>query len=213
VAQELVPIESKQPVALHTVDEIGRMAKAITASGLFGIKTVEQAAALMLIAQAEGLHPATAARDYHIIQGRPTLKADAMLARFQTFGGRVEWHELTDYKAEATFIHAQGGSVKLSWDTARAKQAGLSVGKDNWQKYPRAMLRARLISEGVRTVYPGCVVGTYTPEEVEELDQPKRKKAPVDVTKIAEVTTSTDDLKNDEFVKQLDAAEAASKTK
>ena len=48
----------------------------------------------------------------------------------------------------------------------QAHAIGLA-GKDNWNKYPRAMLRSRCVSEGIRTVYPGCVVGTYTDEEVE----------------------------------------------
>jgi hypothetical protein len=30
------------------------------------------------------------------------------------------------------------------------------------------MLRARVASEGIRSVYPGCVVGVYTPEEVQD---------------------------------------------
>ena len=33
------------------------------------------------------------------------------------------------------------------------------------------MLRARVISEGIRTVYPGVVVGVYTPEEVSDMPQ------------------------------------------
>jgi hypothetical protein len=32
------------------------------------------------------------------------------------------------------------------------------------------MLRARVISEGIRTVYPGVAVGIYTPEEVNDFD-------------------------------------------
>ena len=67
--------------ALVPYNDIERMGSAIAKSGLFGIKTPEQAIALMLIAQAEGMHPAIAARDYHVISNRPTLKADAMLAR------------------------------------------------------------------------------------------------------------------------------------
>ena len=38
--------------------DIEKMGERIAASGLFGIKTVEQAVALMLVAQAEGAHPA-----------------------------------------------------------------------------------------------------------------------------------------------------------
>jgi hypothetical protein len=54
-----------------------------------------------------------------------------------------------------------------------AKKIGLAS-KDNWKNYARAMLRARCVSEGVRTVYPGCVVGVYTPEEVETFKTPSQ---------------------------------------
>jgi hypothetical protein len=55
----------------------------------------------------------------------------------------------------------------VTWTLAHAKQIGIAS-KDNWRNYPRAMLRARCISEGIRAVYPGCVVGVYTPEEVQD---------------------------------------------
>ena len=61
-------------------DDQERMASAIAKSGLFGLKDQTQVLALMAVAQAEGRHPATVAKEYHIIQGRPALKADAMLA-------------------------------------------------------------------------------------------------------------------------------------
>jgi hypothetical protein len=152
------------------VSDIERMAMAVAKSQLFGIKSNDQALALMLIAQAEGRHPAIAARDYHIVQGRPTLKADAMLARFQEAGGRVEWHCYTGERCEATFSHPAGGSLRMGWTLADAKQAGLTGKPGPWQQFPRAMLRARLISEGIRTVYPGVVCGTYTPEEVADFE-------------------------------------------
>jgi hypothetical protein len=157
------------------VNDIQTMAVAVVKSGLFGMKTVEQATALMLIAQAEGYHPALAARDYHIIQGRPTLKAETMMARFQQQGGRVEWKTLTDTEVTAVFSHPSGGSASITWTFEQAKKAGLT-NKDNWKNYPRAMLRARVVSEGIRTVYPGVVLGVYTPEEVQDIpnhSQPK----------------------------------------
>jgi len=154
----IVPFEEKMTYA-----------RAIAASGLFGINRPEEAIALMGICEAEGLHPAIAARDYHIIQGRPTLKADAMLARFQQAGGSVKWTEYNDDVVTGVFAHPQGGELTLSWTMERAKQIGLAR-NPTWGKYPRAMLRARCISEGIRTVYPGCVVGVYTPEEVESFD-------------------------------------------
>ena len=153
--------------ALVPVDQIERMASAVASSGLFGVKTPQQAMALMLVAQAEGLHPAIAARDYHIVQGRPALKADAMLARFQASGGRVQWREMTEYRVCAEFSHPQGGTIEIDWTIEMAKRAGLTK-NPTWTQYPRAMLRARCVSEGIRTVYPGVVVGTYTPEEIQD---------------------------------------------
>ena len=152
------------------------MANAIVKSGLFGMKTPDQALALMIVATAEGRHPGSVAADYHIIQGRASLKADSMLARFQQSGGRVEWHDHTNEKVSATFSHPAGGSLRIDWDMARAKAAGLG-GKDNWKSYPRQMLRARVISEGVRATFPAVLNGMYTPEEVQEFDAPRPVRA------------------------------------
>lgn len=159
-------------IVQYSVSDMERLASAIAKSKLFGMKTPEEALALMAISQAEGLHPAIAARDYHIINGRPTLKADAMLARFQSAGGKVEWHSYTDECCEATLSHPQGGSVKVMWDMERVKQAEIK-NSSMYNKYPRNMLRARVISEGIRTVYPGVVIGTYTPEEEQEFEPQK----------------------------------------
>lgn len=161
------------------------MASAIVKSGLFGMKTPDQALALMIVATAEGRHPGSVASDYHIIQGRASLKADSMLARFQQSGGRVEWHDHTNEKVSATFTHPAGGSLRIDWDMARAKAAGLG-GKDNWRSYPRQMLRARVISEGVRATFPAVLNGMYTPEEVQEFDAPRPVRA-VKVEPVVEV--------------------------
>jgi hypothetical protein len=175
-------------VVAVTFDEMSRLAEAIAQSGLFGFKTASQALALMAIAQAEGQHPALAARDYHIVQGRPVLKSDAMLARFQAAGGKVEWIEMSDERAEATFSHPQGGKVTLSWDTERARRAGLA-GKDNYKHYARQMLRARVVSEGIRTVFPGAVVGMLSPEEAADIapEAPERDVTPKPLTGVAAI--------------------------
>lgn len=157
--------------ALVPINEIREMAEVAAKSKMFGFKSPDEAMAIMLLCQAENLHPAIAMRDFHVIQGRPALKADAMLARFQQAGGAVKWEEYTDERVSGTFSHPNGGSVTVTWTFEMAKKIGLT-GKDNWRNYARAMLRARCVSEGVRTVYPGCVVGVYTPEEVETFKTP-----------------------------------------
>ncbi|MCD6320386.1 MAG: recombinase RecT [Candidatus Desulfofervidaceae bacterium] len=159
--------KSLAPRESFGIAEVEKIADYVVKSGLFGVNRREQAVALMLLSQAEGLHPMKAIQEYHIIQGRPAMRADAMLARFQKAGGRVEWHELTDSKARATFTHPQGGSVTIEWTVQMARQAGLfDKTGSNWKRYPRAMLRARVISEGIRTIFPGVIAGIYTPEEI-----------------------------------------------
>jgi len=155
-------------VALVPFAEMERMALAIAKSGLFGIRTPDQALALMLVSQSEGRHPALAARDYDLINGRPAKKAESMLRDFLSAGGKIQWHELTDTMAKATFSHPQGGTVCIAWDIPMAKKAGLE-GKEMYKKYPRQMLRSRCVSEGVRTIYPAATSGMYVPEEVRDI--------------------------------------------
>jgi hypothetical protein len=148
--------------------EVQGMAEAIARSGLFGMKTPDQALALMLVAQAEGQHPATITQEYDIIQGKAARKTHSVLARFQAAGGTVEWHELSEVIADATFSHKAGGKLRMSWTFDQAKKANLT-NKDNWKNYPRAMLRARCIAEGVRAVYPAALGGMLVAEEAMDL--------------------------------------------
>ena len=187
-----------------SVTELEIMANHIVKSGLFGLRKTEEAVALMLVAQAEGRHPGTVAAEYHIIQGRPALKADAILARFQSAGGKVEWSEYTDECVSGTFSHPAGGSLKVDWDMNRAKAAGLGT-KDNWKKYPRQMLRARVISDGVRGVYPAVLQGFYTPEEVQDFapststSAPASAPAPAPAKKAKKVEPEVIEIKTEEI--------------
>lgn len=154
-------------------DQLKEMAHYFARSGMFGVTTPEQAFSLLMIAQSEGLHPARAMQEYHVIKNRPTLKAEAMLGRFQQAGGKVKWMKHADDEVVAEFTHEASGTTEVSWNMARAKTAGVT-GNDTWRKYPRQMLRARVISEGVRLSYPACIVGFYVPEEVEAFSEPVR---------------------------------------
>lgn len=155
-----------QPPAMQ-VSEIERVAMAIAQGGLFGSKDPNAVLTLCFLAHAEGQHPAVVFRDYHIIKGRPAKKAEAMLRDFITAGGKIEWHALDDEFADATFSHPGGGTVRIDWTIKRAQKAGIST--DMWKKYPRQMLRSRVISEGVRTVFPGATSGLYEENEVRDI--------------------------------------------
>jgi hypothetical protein len=180
----IVPHQFSAPV--FTMGDIERVALAIAKGGLFGSNDPNAVLTLCLLAQAEGQHPAVVFRDYHIIQGKPAKKADAMLRDFVQAGGKVEWHQLTNDVADATFSHPGGGTVRIDWTMQRAQQAGLAT--PMWKKYPRQMLRSRVISEGVRTVYPGATSGLYEVGEVQDIvaDQPARTAPPEPIADVVE---------------------------
>ena len=77
------------------------------------------------------------------------------------------------------FSHPAGGEATITWNDEMVRRADLHRNPTH-QKYPRQMKRARCISEGIRSVFPACVAGVYTPEEV--ADFAPAKGAVVDVT-------------------------------
>jgi hypothetical protein len=174
-------------IAVYGLNDMTKMAEAIAKSGLFGMKSWEQALALMLVAQSENQHPATITQDYDIIQGKACRKTHSVMARFQQMGGRVEWHALTDQIADATFTHPAGGSLRIQWTFEQAKKANLT-GKDNWKNYPRAMLRARVIAEGVRAVYPAAIGGMMVAEEAQ--DAPAAQEKNMGAAEVVSQTTN-----------------------
>lgn len=173
VKSEPAPVAAQtEQRGLVPFDQLKAMAQALGAKKLFG-KSADELLPLMLIAQAEGLHPATAAQEYDIIQGKPAINSRAALARFQRSGGKIGWITRTDKEASARFEHPSCiGAVEITWTMERARQANLT-GKTNWRQYPAQMLSARVVAEGVRACYPACLSGLYTVEEVQDFSIPR----------------------------------------
>jgi len=195
---------------LTGIQAIEKMGHYIAQSGLFGVKTPAQAIALMLIAQAEGMHPALAARDYDVIETnggvRPALKAKAKLARFQQSGGKVQWTSYTETVCEATFSHPSAPNpLTIRWTMDDAKRAGLSS-KDNWRNYPRQMLSARVISEGVDKCYPAAGGLMYVPEEVMDFE-------PIEAAEQQKALPEPPQVVLDPFIEMVDAEHLDDRTK
>ena len=161
-----------------SVAEKETIARHVEESHLCGM-TQAQVFTLGLLAEARGIPFISAMMRYHLIpdaQGilRPSLRADAMQAEFQEHGGRVRWLVTTDKEVKAEFSHPlhhpDPFTIVLTIDEMNKK--GITQGKNgtkvNWRQWPRQMLRARAISEGIRAIDPGIVVGIYTPEEVSD---------------------------------------------
>jgi hypothetical protein len=177
---ELVPVtpQSTELAAAGVYDRISDPMQAIKTlglsifkSGIFGLDKPEQGEILAMQCMVEKKSPLELARTYHFIQGQLAIRSDALLAKFQQAGGTVAWMERTDEKVKATFRKGTSSSDIVA-DMKEYVGNGTALGKDgklkdNWKKWPRRMLTARAISEGVRLIAPECCFGTYV---VEELD-------------------------------------------
>ncbi len=177
---ELVPVtpQSTELAAAGVYDRISDPMQAIKTlglsifkSGIFGLDKPEQGEILAMQCMVEKKSPLELARTYHFIQGQLAIRSDALLAKFQQAGGTVAWTERSDEKVKATFRKGTS-SADIIADMKEYVGNGTALGKDgklkdNWKKWPRRMLTARAISEGVRLIAPECCFGTYV---VEELD-------------------------------------------
>jgi hypothetical protein len=154
------------------LDAIQKMGEMIAGSGMFGCSKVEQGCVLAMTCLAEGKAPLELAKTYHIIEGKLTMRSDAMLGRFLTSGGKVKWLVRTNEEVRAMWMH-DGNEIEIGCTVEEMKANGVALSgkgglKDNWRKFPRQMLTARCISEAVRLLAPQIVSGIYTPEEVQD---------------------------------------------
>jgi len=144
-------------------------------SGILGVSNPSQGLIVALTCYTEHISPIEFARTYHIVNGRLSMRADAMQAQFLRQGGRIHWITSTNEKCEAVFSHPEYApeGVTLGLTIEEMVDSGVAVDgrgqlKQTWKSFPRQMLRARIVSEGCRMLTPGIVAGIYTPEEVSE---------------------------------------------
>lgn len=150
---------------------------------------VRQGRAMAIQMLCEGLNPMQLQRRYHWIQGRPSMRADAMRAEFRmNYGGDFEIVEATGDAAHIKFTDAKGREYpsKITWQDAQREpwpwKKGCGPGtdktepsianlKDNWATpLSRAnMLMARATSSALRYICPELVAGVYTPEEMQDV--------------------------------------------
>ena len=153
--------------SVSSIEAIEKVGVAIAKSGMFGVERVEQGFILALQCFTEGLPPMELCKRYHLIQGKLSMRADALLALYRERGGRVKWvkYDADAAQGEWTF---EGQTQNISYTANDAKLAGMLPAKGGgWAKFPAEMLRARCISKSVRMLCPEVVTGTYTPDEVE----------------------------------------------
>lgn len=152
------------------VDSEMRLAKALATSELVPRAYRGKPANVLLainLGRSLGLEPAVALTSVQVIDGQPSLSAQAQAALVRRAG-----HKLRivgdDTTATATIIRSDDPEYehKATWTIDRATKAGLA-GRGAWRTYPAAMLAARAITEVVRLAASDVLLGVaYTAEEL-----------------------------------------------
>jgi hypothetical protein len=169
-------VKSNTAIApIANMSEFLSLAQEFEKSGMFGCTQPGQGAVLLSTCITDRISPIEFIRTYHLIEGKPSMRADAMLAKFTQQGGKYKVLSFTKDKAEGVFLFGDN-EITMSMTMKEAEAAGLTHSKagkikDNWKSFPRQMLWARVVSSAIRLVAPQIVAGVYTPEEVQDFDK------------------------------------------
>jgi hypothetical protein len=171
----------RQPSALPTQSfgEMVAMGEQLVKTGFLPahLRTGAQVAAVILTGRELGMEPMRAVRSLSLVKGKVVESADSQLARFKADGGRAQFKTLTDTEAVLWLRHPNGDEHTETFAMADAHKAGLSS-NDTYRKFPKAMLRSRVITAGLKSVGWEGAIGNYDPEEL--------KGTPLEVAEPAE---------------------------
>ena len=181
-----------------------KLSQILVASRLLprAISTPEAAVTVIMAGRELGLTAMQSLRSIHIIEGKPTMSADLMVALVKR-SPVCRHFSLVESTAERATYETQRrddpSPTRLSFTMAEAQAAGVAT-KDNWRKFPAAMLRARAASALVRAVYPDVLLGVYDSDSG-ELEDATPAPAPVIVEAVPEPSRA------EEYARRIDAAE------
>lgn len=184
--------------------DIMSIAKAFADSGMFpDIKSAAQAAVKIQAGKEFGIQPFASMSGIHIIQGKPTIGAGLMAARVKGFGKYdylVRKHddkicEIEYFEKSATGKLSLGVS---SFTIDEAKKAGTK----NMDKFPKNMLFARAMSNGVKWYTPDIYeTPVYVPEEMQHLETVEAEIIAPDHT--ADIVNAIDSITTCDTVDEL----------
>lgn len=122
-------------------------------------------AAAILYGHELGLGPMVSLAGIDIVDGRPQPSAEMMRSLILRRGHRLLVTEASGTRATVVGRRVDtGDSLTITWTKDMAEQAGLA-GKDNWRKYPRAMLVARASADVARMLFPDVIGGLTLPDD------------------------------------------------
>jgi hypothetical protein len=147
--------------------EVMSIGKAFAESGMFSdTKSAAQAIVKIQAGQEIGIPPFAAMTGIHIIQGKPTIGAGLIASRVKG-SGKYDYRviESTELKCSIEFFQGKESIGISTFTIEDAKKAQTK----NLDKFPKNMLFARAISNGVKWFTPDVFSGpVYVPEEMPE---------------------------------------------
>ena len=171
--QPEIPLERRHRW-LVLLAEVGQLAHAIANTDFVprAMRGNEAAiAASILYGDEVGLSPMQALAKIAVIDGKPSLAAEAQRALILAAGHNVWLEEQTITRVTiAGKRHDQDQIGRVTWTMDDAKRAKLAD-KQNWRQYPRQMLIARASAELARSMFADVIGGLAATEELEDVDQ------------------------------------------
>ena len=136
-------------------------------SGMFSdIKSAQQAVVKIMAGAEMGISPFAAMSGIFIIQGKPTIGAGLMAARVKSFGKYD--YKLIEHSDKICKIEYFQGKESIGVSTFTIDDAK-KAGTKNLDKFPKNMLFARAMSNGVKWFTPDIYESpVYVPEEMEQ---------------------------------------------
>jgi len=124
--------------------------------------------AAILYGHEVGLQPMQSLSKIAVIKGRPTLSAEAQRSLILGAGHEFWLEEATVTRAIACGRRRDSERVvRVMWTMDDAKRAGIAGG-ENWRRYPREMLVARVTAMLARQLFADVIGGLLATEEVED---------------------------------------------
>jgi hypothetical protein len=148
-----------------TTTESMSIGKAFAESGMFpDTKSAAQAIVKIQAGQEIGIPPFAAMSGIHIIQGKPTIGAGIM-ASIVKGSGKYDYR-VVESTEKVCSIDFYQGKEKIGNSTFTIEDAKKALTK-NLDKFPKNMLFARAMSNGVKWYTPDVFSGpVYVPEEM-----------------------------------------------
>lgn len=121
-----------------------------------------------------GLAPMQAIQNIAVINGRPSIWGDAMLALVRGSGlcGSVKEFfegEGDNFQAVCVARRKDGDEVRGEFSVADAKKASLWSKQGPWQQYPRRMLQMRARGFALRDAFPDVLRGLISADEAADI--------------------------------------------